>query len=351
MSSRREVLTELQPGPTTHAGLWLDKGLADVAAEGGHHQAHFEGLMDTIKIPGTYRSFFTRWQARVAQVPPFTILAKAQVRGRLIVGLGAESILETGMTLNRTYGVPYLPGSTLKGLAASSAHKMLEGEAWRKGSGASHRTLFGDQESSGYVTFHDALWIPEASDWFPFDLDVMTVHYPKYYRGEEEGGNPVPPSGIESPIPVAFLTTHGRFLLAVSGPEAWAEAALDILQEALLEEGLGAKTAAGYGRMELPERPRKASSAAGSRSTSTPAADWQPAQILYDTGKVELTAVLSDQKRATALQKEARELLEKLDPSLREVLERKRKANAEVRVGLEGISLRIIGLRPAGGHS
>ena len=34
MSSRRQVLSELRPGPTTHAGLWLDKGLADVAAEG-----------------------------------------------------------------------------------------------------------------------------------------------------------------------------------------------------------------------------------------------------------------------------------------------------------------------------
>jgi hypothetical protein len=48
-----------------------------------------------------------------------------------------------------------------------------------------------------------------------------------------------------------------------------------------------------------------------------------------------------------ALQKETRELLEKLDPGLRETILRKRKARAEVRVGLEGISLRIIGLRPA----
>lgn len=341
MSSRRQVFTELKPGPTTHAGLWLDKGLADVSAEGGHRQAHFEGLTQSIKIPGTYRAFFARWREQVAQVPPCTILAEARVKGRMIVGLGAESILETGITLNHTYGVPYLPGSSLKGLAASFAHKMLAAEDWRKGTGASHRVLFGDQESSGYVTFHDALWIPESADRLPFDLDVMTVHYPKYYQGE-----PIAPSGIESPNPVAFLTTRGRFLLAVSGPETWATAALDILQEALLEEGLGAKTAAGYGRMDLPERPSKDSTSGGS---STPAAGlWQPAQILYDPGRGELTAVLTDQKKATALQKETRELLEKLDPEFRAALLRRRKANAEVRVGLEGISLRIIGLRPAG---
>ena len=151
---------------------------------------------------------------------------------------------------------------------------------------------------------------------------------------------------------MAFLTTHGRFLLAVSGPEAWATVALDILQDALLEEGLGAKTAAGYGRMELPERPRNGTTAKGSKPTSTPAAGWQPAQIQYDAGRGELTAVLSDQKKATALQKETRELLEKLDPGLQETILKKRKVvRAEVQVGLEGISLRIVGLRPAGGNS
>ena len=273
-------------------------------------------------------------------MPPFTILAEARVKGRMIVGLGAESILETGITLNHTYGVPYLPGSVAERPRRVVAHKRLEDEDWRKGTGASHRVLFGDQESSGHVTFHDALWIPESADQLPFDLDVMTVHYPKYYQGE-----PIAPSGIESPNPVAYLTTHGRFLLAVSGPEVWATAALDILQEALLEEGLGAKTAAGYGRMDLPERPRKGTSIDGPPSA---AELWQPAKILYDAGRGELTAVLSDQKKATALPKETRELLEKLDPSLREAIQRRRKAKAEVQVGLEGISLRILGLRPAG---
>ncbi|HKH48237.1 MAG TPA: type III-B CRISPR module RAMP protein Cmr6 [Thermoanaerobaculia bacterium] len=337
MSSRRNVLADLRPGPTTHAGLWLDKGLANVDGAGGHRQEHFEGLTQSIKIPGTYRAFFARWREQVAQVPPCTILAEARVKGRMIVGLGAESILETGITLNHTYGVPYLPGSSLKGLATSFAHKMLEDADWRKGTGASHRVLFGDQESSGYVTFHDALWIPESADQLPFDLDVMTVHHPKYYQGE-----PIAPSGIESPNPVAFLTTRGSFLLAVSGPKVWATAALDILQDALHEEGLGAKTAAGYGRMDLLDRPRRTSSA----TQSTTADLWHPADIRYDAGKGELTAVLPGQPNATALQKETKELLETLDPNLRAVLQKKRQAKAEVQVGLEGIRPRIMGLRP-----
>lgn len=339
MSSRRHVLADVRPGPTTHAGLWLDKGLADIDGTGGYRQTHFEGLLDLIRLPASYRDFFARWREQVAQVPPYTLLAEARVKGRMIVGLGAESILETGITLNRTYGVPYLPGSSLKGLAASFAHQRLESADWRKGTGASHRVLFGDQESSGYVTFHDALWIPE-SDQLPFDLDVMTVHYPKYYQGE-----PIAPSGIESPNPVAFLTTRGRFLLAVSGPEVWTTTALDILQDALCEEGLGAKTAAGYGRMELPDRPRR-NSVIG-HPPSTPADDlWHPVLVVYDAGKGELTATLPDQRKASALQKETRELFETLDPNLLSAIQRRRQAKAEVRIGLEGTRPRIVGLRP-----
>ena len=37
---------------------------------------------------------------------------------RLIIGLGGESPLETGLTLHHTFGVPIIPGSAIKGLAA-----------------------------------------------------------------------------------------------------------------------------------------------------------------------------------------------------------------------------------------
>src|SRR5207302_10163433 len=57
----------------------------------------------------------------------------AHVKGRMIIGLGDESVLETAITLHRTYGVPYIPGSALKGLAAAYVRQRL-GEAWQKGS-------------------------------------------------------------------------------------------------------------------------------------------------------------------------------------------------------------------------
>nr|WP_240910782.1 type III-B CRISPR module RAMP protein Cmr6 [Thermococcus sp. MAR1] len=44
---------------------------------------------------------------------------------RLVVGLGDESVYETSIRLLRNYGVPYIPGSALKGIARSYAIEKL----------------------------------------------------------------------------------------------------------------------------------------------------------------------------------------------------------------------------------
>jgi CRISPR-associated protein Cmr6 len=254
MSSRREILTELQPTASTHAGVWLETALPEVAGKDSFKQDHILEILKNVRISGDYPRFFARWRSSLEGMAD-TRTTEARVSGRMVVGLGAEAILETSISLHRTYGVPYIPGSALKGLAAAAAHKRLEHEEWRKvkadgAMGESHRILFGDHESGGYVTFHDALWLPEG-DKLPLDLDVMTVHHAEYYQS---GG--VPPADWDNPNPVPFLTARGKYLLAVTGPEEWTEAALDILREALKQDGIGAKTAAGYGRMSLPEGPK-----------------------------------------------------------------------------------------------
>jgi len=254
MNGRREILESLTPAPGTHAGLWLDQGLADLIEGGPAKQRLYDDLLGAATVPEDYRRFYQRWLQSIQALEPCTRLAEATTLGRMVVGLGAESILEISITLHRTYGVPIIPGSALKGLAAAAAHKHLEHPDWLKiredgTMGPSHRILFGDTESSGYVTFHDALWIPEGERLF-LDLDVMTVHHPGYYQ--QEG---LPPADWDNPTPVAFLSARGRFLLAVTGPEEWAKAAMDILTEALDQDGIGAKTAAGYGRMSVAPKP------------------------------------------------------------------------------------------------
>lgn len=272
METRRQDLQGIEPDASTHAGLWLETGLRDVSEKGSARQDHLLTVLGTIKVPREYVRFFKRWKSALETLEPCTRMVEAKVLGRMVVGLGAESILETSIALHRTYGVPYIPGSALKGLAAAAAHKFLVDDKWRKASGEkeigeSHRLMFGDTESSGYVTFHDALWIPEGTG-LPLDLDVMTVHHPDYYQGKEN----VPPADWDSPNPVAFVSAQGRYLLAVTGFEEWVDAALEILAEALDRDGIGGKTAAGYGRMkvQLEKKPSSSSTASASRSSSPP---------------------------------------------------------------------------------
>lgn len=250
MSSRREALAGIRPKPDTHAGLWLDRFIDDVAEGGPEKQKHFESLFETVRVPAAYPVFFQRWRQSIKSLPPFTVCTEAEVQGRMVVGLGAESVLETSVALHRAYGVPWIPGSALKGLAAAAAHRWLTDDKWRKPRkdqeiGEFHKLMFGDTSRGGYVTFHDALWIPD-SEKLPLDLDVMTVHHPEYY-----GGKNVPPAEWDSPNPVSFLTARGKYLLAVTGPKAWAETAMKILAQALAYDGVGAKTAAGYGRLKV----------------------------------------------------------------------------------------------------
>jgi len=251
----RAVLQTLRPDPTTHAGLWLDRFLPahdKTKADGekkGTRQDHIKGMLRTLKVPAAYRSHFARWRAHFdrLQAEGAAVCASAEVRGRMAVGLGAASVLEVAITLHHTYGTPLIPGSALKGLAASYARNRLSDDAWRP-SGASFRALFGEHTEAGGVAFHDALWIPEQDADLPLDLDVMTVHHGQYYTTPEK---PPPPADSDDPNPVPFVTARGSYLLVVEGPPQWTDAAMGILKLALREEGIGAKTAAGYGRLAL----------------------------------------------------------------------------------------------------
>lgn len=265
--ARRAVLDgiELDTRRYPHAGLWLDKFLKEQTAQGGEntYTAHFEKAT-TIPIAPTYKHFFERWEATLKDAG--ARMVKADTLGRLVVGLGADGVLENAITLHRTYGVPVIPGSALKGLAAAYARNRLEDEAWhvktdKRGKiiymGEAYKTLFGDTTSAGYVTFFDALYVPgSATGDKPLALDVVTVHHPDYYQGKDS-----PPADWDSPNPVPFVSVRGgvRFLLALAGPDKWVDAAFQILALALAEEGIGAKTNSGYGRIALEMNSRQES--------------------------------------------------------------------------------------------
>jgi len=249
--SRRDNLEHVAIDAHTNAGLWLEKFSKDIGAT-GNNATTIEAVTKNVKIPAEYKRHYERWvrELKNKENEKLVLTAKAEVQGRMVVGLGAESILETAITLHRTYGVPFIPGSALKGLASAAAHRFLANDEWRKKpkthmQGPTHEIIFGNTNTAGFVTFHDALLVPEG-DQMPLDLDVMTVHHRDYY-----GNGKSPPADWDSPNPVSFVTARGTYLIALEGPEEWTRAALDILAVALQEDGIGAKTAAGYGRLRI----------------------------------------------------------------------------------------------------
>lgn len=258
--TRRKQLENIsRPDSSTHAGLWLDKYMGSDATDG---KRQLVDEVAQIKVSPLYERFYDRWKRSLEELG--AQCREARCPGRVAINLGAEGVLETAIALHHTYGVPYLPGSALKGLAAHYAANRLDKVHWGRGCSA-FKILFGDPTSAGYVHFFDALYIPgSAREKGPLWEDVITVHHPKYYQGD----NNSPPADWDSPIPIPFLTASGSFLIALSGPAQWVQAAFEILGSALRDEGIGAKTSSGYGRMELSD---SAGNSARSSSMAIPA--------------------------------------------------------------------------------
>jgi len=265
---RRNALAELPPGESSNASLWLDKYLCgenqrSQSRKGKTVKAQLvEDVATTIKIPDLYRDFFDRWKKALTN--DLTTLGEAKVEGRLAIGLGDDGVLETSITLHHTYGAPYIRGSALKGLAAAFARKRL-GAAWkaegfRNGKwgriSPAYKAVFGETDDAGYVTFHDALYAPPnpGRKEQALHADIVTVHHSDYYSEKKANGELPPPADWDEPTPVPFLSATGKYLIALSAPEncgEWRQAAFEILKLALAEEGVGAKTSSGYGRMRL----------------------------------------------------------------------------------------------------
>lgn len=168
---------------------------------------------------------------------------------RFVTGLGREHPVENGFAWHHLLGVPFLPGSSVKGVVRAWAGQWAESghdEIARVfGPGSKDR-----EKSAGSVIFFDALPVGPVK----VAADVMTPHYGPYYQPQEA---PQPPGDWFDPVPIPFLTVApGQpFLFAlaprrVDHPEDRRDClrALQWLEDALSGIGAGAKTAAGYGR-------------------------------------------------------------------------------------------------------
>jgi CRISPR-associated protein Cmr6 len=162
---------------------------------------------------------------------------------RFVVGFGAEHVLETNLCLHRIYGFPIIPGSAVKGVTRAWA---LLGENLAEDTDL-FISVFGNTNQQGQVIFFDAYPTQAPT----LKLDILNPHYGKYYQGNE------PPADYLSPVPTYFLTVAkpSAFQFAVASKDtALAAQAQQWLTRALLELGIGGKTAAGYGFWSIPSQ-------------------------------------------------------------------------------------------------
>jgi CRISPR-associated protein Cmr6 len=261
--ARRTHLREAARGHCSHPGLALARYVAELgdkhAAAGNMRKAVCAWTPDPL-----YRAAYTRWLTVLAGLDGVVKQVELPVATRMIVGLGSESVLETAIALHHTYGVPFIPGSALKGLAHHYAtHHWLRHPADTPNAALTQQRtreldeLFGTMALSGCVAFHDAWYVPgSVRHDHPLCDDGMTPHHPTYYTKRGKGDPAATPTDFDDPNPVGFLSATGKYLVAVQGPnEAWTSLALTILTGALADWGVGAKTSSGYGRLAAPPPP------------------------------------------------------------------------------------------------
>lgn len=248
---RRDQLKQLRN--CSHAGLLLDKGFKTWAKKAdNNYKQHNEAIQELhkdaaeITFPTLYKNAFKNWQKHQIANTEHSQIWFGKLVNRMYLGMGEASPLEAGITLHHTYGVPYIPGSAIKGVLHHYAHDIGLSDEIKA-------VLFGEEASvvekqdsgaSGYIIFNDAWWVPEGKALAP---EMITVHAPKYYSSK---GNNAPHPDFESPNPNPQIAIQGGFLFSIEGSPTWAEYAMKLLQQTLHEIGIGGKNASGYGVFE-----------------------------------------------------------------------------------------------------
>ncbi|WP_290652120.1 type III-B CRISPR module RAMP protein Cmr6 [Aquisalimonas sp.] len=193
-------------------------------------------------------------------------------------GLGIEHPLENGFAFLAPYGLPYLPGSSVKGVLRQAARELGDEDGgferadrdWTRGDihalfghdGATDGEYGNAGRSRGALIFWDVL--PVLPKDAALQWEVMTPHHGPYYK-DASGGTAPHDNG--APVPINFLTVPARsgFRFHVQCDqallreraahllegEAWQAVLRELFVHAFEWLGFGAKTSVGYGEMSV----------------------------------------------------------------------------------------------------
>jgi CRISPR-associated protein Cmr6 len=335
-------------------------------------------------------------QQTLAQGKSSLLRLEALATAPFTTGLGNEHPLENGFAFLNPYGLPYLPGSGVKGVLRQAAQELASGE-WGDPKGWSKDkcytlavgkesiplsaidVLFGlespegsQQHVRGALSFWDV--IPQMAG-NSLLVEIMTPHQSHYYQQKAQAGSTTPHDSGQ-PNPICFLTVPpgSRFIfyvvcdekhlrhvtqrrdphapdLLAEGESHWKTLLCAAFQHAFQWLGFGAKTAVGYGAMQAveqgPSTPMSAQqgTAAGSAPLPKPAAPSLPAQeeqwtnvtLTHQKGGGGVVTVTGPAGKAEARGSQIQAILKSLTPEQAKRLEKKGSLTGlTVRVSVEG---------------
>lgn len=191
-------------------------------------------------------------------------------KGRLLINQQSSVLENSGLCFHRNFGVPYIPGSAVKGAARHYAWeqwKNCSSEAEKKEIAEKIADTFGfptgddglndfikenkirekDSYSSGSVAFLAATAQYSKKAQPKLVLEIATPHHTNYYNDKQEKKA----FDNENPVPIFFPAiekgaTFDFYIVALKD-SADLDFAKKMLEEMLRANGLGAKTAAGFG--------------------------------------------------------------------------------------------------------
>ena len=332
-------------------------------------------------------------QAHIAQSTPHVLTLDALATAPFTTGLGNEHPLENGFAFLNPYGLPYLPGSGVKGVLRRAARELASGE-WGESHGwdaeeihllerKGHATidlsiidvLFGRETESGdgdHVRGALSFW--DALPQIPGDtlaVDIMTPHQSHYYqkRQDRKSGDSTSPHDSGAPNPISFLTLPPgtgfafhvvcdvahleRLAPDLAHGQRWQTLLTAAFEHAFEWLGFGAKTAVGYGAMESnDQRQRKQEEAAQRKAAEKErekaeaqqrqqanAVAWEGARIKFNRGNGSLSVEKSGQT-ATAIAPAGEALLQTLPADLQQKIKTNQFVKLTAYVA-EGVLVRV----------
>ena len=222
----------------------------------------------TIYINQSDMDLMKGWRSRLnaqALKETYNLLFPAVSTAPFVTGLGNEHPLENGFSFLWPYGLPYLPGSGVKGVIRQAFRELNIDKDTTTALLGLESERGGQDHQKGALIFHDV--VPEIGGG-RLKVEIMNPHFNDYYQkglAPHENGNPVPiyfltvPEGSHFDFLVscdeAFLERIAPELLAdQDGQSRWQVILQQAFEYAFDWLGFGAKTRVGYGAMQVDEK-------------------------------------------------------------------------------------------------